>query len=68
MSRIFTREICFLITEQMYTDLKTVSKKGAITVSHLIRTAIREFVQSELNEEAIPQGNELVNNEERKED
>ena len=68
MPRMFTREICLLITEQMYADLKKLSKKGFTSVSHLIRTSIREFLESELDDEASPQGDGLVNNEERKED
>jgi Arc/MetJ-type ribon-helix-helix transcriptional regulator len=68
MPRMFTREICFLITEQMYADLKKLSKKGFISVSHLIRTSIREFLESELNDETGLQEERLVNNEERKED
>ena len=67
MSRMFTKEICFFTTDQMYADLKQLSKKGVISVSHLIRTAIREFMESELKDEAIPQEDWLVNNEERKE-
>ena len=55
MSRMFTKEICFFTTDQMYADLKNLSKKGVISVSHLIRTAIREFLESELNDEAGPQ-------------
>lgn len=68
MSRMFTREICFFMSEQMYADLKKLSKKWAISVSHSIRTSIREFLESEANDEARPQGDGLVNNEERKED
>ncbi len=68
MPRVFTKQICLFITEQMHTDLKKLSKKGFASISHLIRTAIREFLESEANGEARPQGNGLVNNEERKED
>ena len=68
MPRMFTREICLLITEQMYADLKKLSKKGFISVSHLIRTSIREFLKSELDDETGLQEERLVNNEERKED
>ena len=68
MSRMLTKEICFLITEQMYSDLKKLSKKGVISVSHLIRTSIREFLQSELNDEPRPEEDRLVNDEERKGD
>ena len=67
MPRMFTREICLLITEQMYADLKKLSKKGFISVSHLIRTSIREFLQSELNDEARAQEDRLTDHEERKE-
>jgi hypothetical protein len=52
----------------MYADLKNLSKKGVISVSHLIRTAIREFVESELKDEAGPRGDRLINIEEKKED
>jgi Arc/MetJ-type ribon-helix-helix transcriptional regulator len=52
----------------MYADLKKLSKKGFISVSHLIRTSIREFLQSELDDETGLQEERLVNNEERKED
>jgi hypothetical protein len=65
---MFTKEICFFTTDQMYADLKKLSRKGVISVSHLIRTAIREFVESEFDDEAKPQGNGLVSNEEGKED
>ncbi len=68
MSRTFTKEICFLITEQMYADIKKISKKGVVSASHLIRTAIREFLESEPNDEAGPQGEGLANSEERRED
>ena len=68
MSRMFTREICFFTTDQMYADLKTLSKKGVISISHLIRTAIREFVESELNDGAGSQRDGVVNNKEKKED
>ena len=68
MSRMLTREICFFTTDQMYSDLKKLSKRGVISASHLIRTAVREFVESELNDEAGPQGDKLVNNKERKDD
>lgn len=68
MPRMFTREICLFITEQMYADLKKLSKKGFISVSHLIRTSIREFLESELDDETGLQEERLVNNEERKED
>ena len=61
MPRMFTKEICFFTTDQMYADLKKLSKKGVISISHLIRTAIREFVESELNDEAQPQGDGLGN-------
>ena len=61
MSRMFTKEICFFTTDQMFSDLKNLSKKGVISVSHLIRTAIREFVESEPNDEAGPQGDALGN-------
>ena len=61
MSRMFTKEICFFTTNQMYADLKNLSKKGVISVSHLIRTAIREFVESEPNDEAEPQEDGLGN-------
>ena len=67
MSRRLTKEICFFISEQMYADLKTLSKKGMISVSYLIRTAIREFLESELNDEARPKEDGLANDEERKE-
>ncbi len=67
MPRIFAKEICLFITEEMYTGLKTLSKKGVVSVSHMIRTAIREFLESELNDEARPQEEELVSKEERKE-
>ena len=68
MSRMFTKEICFFTTNQMYADLKNLSKKGVISVSHLIRTAIREFVESELNDGARSKGDGLVSNEERTDD
>ena len=61
MPRMFTKEICFFTTDQMYADLKKLSKKGVISVSHLIRTAIREFVESELGDETGPQGDGLDN-------
>jgi metal-responsive CopG/Arc/MetJ family transcriptional regulator len=61
MPRMFTKEICFFTTNQMYADLKNLSKKGVTSVSHLIRTAIREFVESEPNDEAGPQGDRLGN-------
>jgi len=66
MPRIFTKEICFFTTDQMYADLKTLSKKGVVSISHLIRTAIREFLESELNDEARSQGDGLTNNKESK--
>jgi metal-responsive CopG/Arc/MetJ family transcriptional regulator len=65
---MFTKEVCFFTTDQMYADLKKLSKKGVISVSHLIRTAIREFLESELNDEGKPQENCLVSNEEGKTD
>lgn len=68
MSRMFTKEICFFTTDQMYAQLKQVSKGMNTSISYLIRTSIREFLESELNGEAGPQGDGLVNNEERKED
>ena len=68
MPRMFTREICFFTTDQMYADLKKLSKKGFTSVSHLIRTSIREFLESELDDETGLQEERLVNNEERKED
>jgi predicted transcriptional regulator len=68
MSRMFTKEICFFTTDEMYAQLKQVSKEMNISISYLIRTSIREFLESELNDEARPQGDGLVNNEERKED
>ena len=68
MPRIFTKEICFFTTDQMYADLKKLSKKGVISISHLIRTAIREFVESELKDEDGPRGAGPVNNKEREED
>ncbi len=67
MSKIFTKQFCLFMTEQMYADVEKLSKKRMVTVSHLIRTSIREFVESELNDETKPQGDGLVNHEERKE-
>ncbi len=68
MSRMFTREICFFTTDQMYAQLKQVSKEMNASVSYLIRTAIREFLQSELNDKTRPQDDQLTTDEARKED
>jgi predicted transcriptional regulator len=66
MSRMFTREICFFTTDQMYAQLKQISKNMNTSVSYVIRASIREFVESEPNDEAGPQGDGLVSNKESK--
>jgi len=68
MPTIFTKEICFFTTDEMYAQLKQVSKGMNASISYLIRTSIREFLESELNDEARAQGDRLTNTEERKED
>jgi hypothetical protein len=61
MSRMFTKEICFFTTDQMYTQLRKVSKEMNTSISYLIRTSIREFLQSEGGIETEPKG-EIISN------
>jgi predicted transcriptional regulator len=52
----------------MYAQLQKVSKEMHASISYLIRASIREFIESELNDEIKTQEDQLNDNEQRKED
>lgn len=54
MTQKLTEPICFLTTRPMYEKIQKASEKREISVSYLLRSLIRDFLQSEGTETNNP--------------
>ena len=59
--------ITFQTTQEMHRELHNISKRNDLTVSHLLRQLVREFLRAQVSMETKSSGDLFGDNKEKKE-